>query len=91
MAKKKAQKEEVIVDVQEVYSKSEEFVERNKKILSIVIGALLLLFLVFFAYRYFVIKPKQENAVSELYKSQMYFMQDSLETALIGDGVLQWF
>ncbi len=31
---------EVIVDVQEVYSKTEHFIDNNKKTLSIVIGAI---------------------------------------------------
>lgn len=85
MAKKKDLKEEVIVDVQQVYNKSEEFVERNKKILTSILVGIVLVFAGFAAYKYFVVMPKESKAVTELYKSQMYLMQDSLNLVLEGD------
>ena len=87
MAKKKANKEEVIVDVQEVYSKSEQFFENNKKTLTGIILGLIAVFLLFFVWNFFFVKPKQEAAVTDLYKSQMYFLQDSLDLALNGDDI----
>ena len=53
-----AKEEEIIVDVEQVYSKTESWVLENQKSLSIIVGAVILLFGSYFAYKnfYYIIK-----------------------------------
>ncbi|MCB0762478.1 MAG: tetratricopeptide repeat protein [Flavobacteriales bacterium] len=84
MAKKQAQ-DETIVDVQEIYTKTEMYVDRNRKTLTIVLVGVALVALAFFGYKYFVVQPKVEKAQSSIWRAEMYFMNDSLDQALNGD------
>ncbi len=85
MAKK--HQEDVIVDVTEVYSKSEQFFEDNKKTISGIVAVLVLAFVGYFAYQMFVVKPKQMEAANSLYPVQVAFQNDSLQ-GVIEEGEL---
>lgn len=86
MAKKKDNTEERIVAVEEALSKTEQFIERNQRIITYVIGGLIVVTLLVFGYRKFVTLPKEKTAQKALYIPQLYFEQDSLELALNGAG-----
>ena len=86
MAKKKDTTEERIVAVEEALSKTEQFIERNQKIITYVIGGLIVVILLFFGYRKFIMQPKEKSAEKAMYKAQIYFEKDSLDLALYGDG-----
>lgn len=86
MAKKKDQ-EEVIVDVKEVYTKTELFVDRNRKMLTGVLVVIVAVIAVGAAYFYLMVKPKEQNANAEAWKAEQYFQIDSLDLALYGDGL----
>jgi len=83
MANKQA--DEVIVDVTEVYSKSEQFFENNKKTITGIVTIAVLAFVGYFAYQMFVVKPKQIEAANELFPVQVAFQNDSLN-AVIEEG-----
>lgn len=85
MAKKKAGVD-TIVDVQEVYTKTELFVDRNRKILTTVIGVIVVAFVGYFAYNNLVAAPAQAEAMESIWKAQMYMEQDSVSQARFGDG-----
>ncbi|MDG1260350.1 MAG: tetratricopeptide repeat protein [Flavobacteriales bacterium] len=84
---KKSDKEEVIVDVKEVYTKTELFVDRNRKTLTMVLGALILVIIAFSVYRYMVVLPAENNAAQDSWKAEQYFEMDSLDLAISGDGI----
>ncbi|MBN2175092.1 MAG: tetratricopeptide repeat protein [Bacteroidales bacterium] len=86
MAKKKDSTEERIVAVEEALSKSEQFIERNQKILTYVVGGIIVVILLFFGYRKFIMLPKEKKAEKAIYKAQSYFDKDSLDLALLGDA-----
>jgi tetratricopeptide (TPR) repeat protein len=86
MAKKQDQNEELIVDVEEVYSKTETFIEENKNALIGVVTAIAVVVGGFFAYKSFVLKPMQEEAQQEMFMAEKYFAKDSLNLAINGDG-----
>lgn len=86
MAKKKDTTEENITAVEEALSKSELFIERNQKVLTIVVGVIVLIVLAFFGARKYYIEPRESEAKALIYKSEQYFAQDSLRLALNGDG-----
>ena len=87
MSKKEDQNEELIVDVQEVYSKTETFIEDNKNILSGIVAALAIIIGGYFAYQNFYLAPLQDEAVEEMFMAEKYFAQDSMNLAINGDGV----
>jgi len=84
---------EVFNTLDDSASKVEEFVERNQKYIFILIGIVALFVLGTLAYKNFILKPKQKEAASAIYKAQTYFddalnqSKDSLYVlALNGDG-----
>lgn len=86
MAKKKDKTEENLTAVEEALSKSELFIEKNQKTLTIAVGIIVLLVLAFFGARRYYIEPRESEAKSLIYKAEQYFAQDSLNLALHGDG-----
>jgi tetratricopeptide (TPR) repeat protein len=86
MAKKKDTTEGRIEAVESALSKTEQFIESNQKIITYVIGGLIVIVLLFFGYRKFVHLPKEKSAQEAMYKAENYFERDSLDLALMGDG-----
>jgi tetratricopeptide (TPR) repeat protein len=78
---------EVIVDVQEVYSKTEHFIENNKKNLSIIVGGIVVVIALYFGYTKMYIAPMEIEAQSSMFMAEKYFEQDSLQKAINGDGL----
>ncbi|NQX91033.1 MAG: hypothetical protein HRT74_02645 [Flavobacteriales bacterium] len=88
---KKTNQEETIVDVQEVFSKTELFIDKNRSKLGIAIGALILIVLAVIAYKQFVVNPKESKAHDAVWKAEQYVALDSLDLALDGDGLYDGF
>lgn len=86
MAKKKDVTEDRIEAVESALSKSEQFIESNQKIITYVIGALIVVVLLFFGYKKYVANPKEKVANEAISQAELYFEQDSLDLALMGDG-----
>ncbi len=85
MAKKKKDGEETIVDVQSAYSKTEQYVEDNSKVILIIGAILVVLFAGYFAVTRLYLQPKNEEGMELLWKAEYWFEIDSLEKALYGD------
>jgi len=86
MAKKTDNTEEKIHAVEEALSKSEKFIEKNQKILTIIIGSAIVIVLGIFAFQKLYIAPREKSAQAQMFMAQKYFEQDSLKKALDGDG-----
>jgi len=87
MAKNKHQdQDEVIVDIGGSINKTEQFIEDNKKSLSLGIGAIVVIVALFFGYTKLYLEPLEQEASLEIWKAQQYFQMDSLDKALYGDG-----
>jgi tetratricopeptide (TPR) repeat protein len=85
MAKKKNQSEETIVDVQEVYSKTERYVDENRNTIIIIAALLVLLFAGYFAFTRLYLMPKNEEGMNLLWKAEYWYEIDSLNKALVGN------
>ena len=81
-------KQDKDLDISEVYSKSELFIDKNKKPLTIAAVVLFLGVAGFVAYRQFVVGPAIKEASENIWKAQYYFEIDSLDLAINGDGGL---
>jgi len=86
MAKQLDKTEERIVKVEEAFSKTEQFIEKNQKIILIVVGAIVIVVLGFFGFRRFYLAPKEKEAQSQMFMAEKYFEMDSINKALNGDG-----
>ncbi|NCA77115.1 MAG: tetratricopeptide repeat protein [Alphaproteobacteria bacterium] len=84
--KKIEKAEERIGAVEEVFSKSEQFIEKYQKIILIVIGVIVVVVLGFFGFKRFYLAPREKEAQSQMFMAEKYFELDSLNKALNGDG-----
>lgn len=75
-----------IENIEEVLTKSEQFIEQNKNTLLLVIAVIFVLVGGFIGFRRFVIEPKEQTAQSEMFMAERYFQLDSFRLALEGDG-----
>ncbi len=88
MAKKtkEAENEELIVDVEEVYSKTEDFINQNQNLIMGVISAIIAIVVGFYAYNRVYLEPLEEEAHGQMFMAENYFQKDSFNLALNGDG-----
>ena len=84
-------KEEPMVDVQETISKAERYIEENKKSLSIIVGAVIVLVGGYFAWTKLYLAPLEEEARGQMFVAEKYFEKDSLNKAINGDGQFDGF
>lgn len=86
MAKKSTAGEDRMVAVEEALGKTEQFVEKNQKLLMYAIMGIIIVVLVYFGYQKFYTSPMEKNAQDQIFMAQKYFEMDSLSRALYGDG-----
>lgn len=74
--------EETIVNVAEAYTKTENFVNKNGKTISGIIGVVVLLIVAFFMYNKLVKEPNNREAAANMFMAEDDFLRDSLELSL---------
>lgn len=72
--------------VGEAISKSEQFIEKNQKIILIVIITILVLIGGYFSYKKLIAEPRQETASAEMFAAEQFFKIENMDKALNGDG-----
>ena len=72
---------EVFNTLDETASKTEAFVEKNQKYIFIIIGVVAAVVLGSLAYKEYVAKPKQTNAMNDMFQAQKYFDEAVTGTA----------
>ena len=72
---------EVFNTLDETASKTEDFVAKNQKYIFIIIGLVAVVVLGSLAYKEFIAKPKQINAMNDMFQAQKYFDQAVTGTA----------
>jgi len=87
MSKKKKidQGPDKIETVDNVLSRSEQYIEDNQKIITIVILAIVAIVGLYLAYHKWYLKPLEEEANSQMFVAEQYFERDSFNLALNGD------
>lgn len=73
------------VNVAEVYSKTEKYVDDNRNTLLIIAGILVVLFVGYFAFTRLYQQPRNQEGMELLWKAEYWFEIDSLNKALIGN------
>jgi tetratricopeptide (TPR) repeat protein len=79
------------LEITETISKAEGYVTENRKSISIIGGAILIIILGYFGYTNFIVKPQELNAQKEMFMAELYFQQDSIDKAMNGDGQFPGF
>ncbi len=71
--------------VEEALSKTEKFIENNQKIISIVVGVLVVIVLGYFGLKRYYFEPREKEAQVQMFAAEKYFELDSLNKALFGN------
>ncbi len=87
MSKKKTnQSSEQLEVVENALSRSEQFIEENQKIITIVVLSILGLVAVIMGVKRYYINPLENEAQAQMFIAEQYFERDSFNLALYGDG-----
>ena len=84
---KKTNQDETIVNVDELYSKSEQFVDQNRKQLTMGLGGAAAVILLVIGYTSLIVAPKNTAAEEAAFMAEHYFAKDSADLAMLGDGL----
>ena len=84
MAKQEIKQEQVL-NVEEAVSRSEAFVNKNKKNLIVGVVAVVVLIAAGMLLSTFVIAPREQKAAEALFVGEKYFQDGNYEVALNGD------
>lgn len=76
--------DEPIVDVAVALSKTELYIEQNKKSLLVIATVIVALVGGFLAYKFWYVAGEEEKANAEMFRAEQYFEKDSLDKAING-------
>lgn len=82
----KKQTDETLVDIVEVRDQAQGFMDQNQNYIFGGLVAIVLIIGGYLAYQNFYVKPKQQEAVEQMYRAQQRFEQDSFALALTNPG-----
>jgi len=86
MAKKKAQQDDNLQELESALTKTERFIEENQKPITYAVGAVIILVVAYLSFSKFYLQPRQEEAQSQMFMAESYFEKDSFNLAINGDG-----
>jgi tetratricopeptide (TPR) repeat protein len=86
MAKKKTTQEDNLQELESALTKTEQFIEDNQKVITYVVGAIIIVVAGFLAANKFYLQPKEKEALSQMFMAESYFEKDSFNLAINGDG-----
>ena len=84
MAKQEIKQEQAL-NVEEAVSRSEAFINKNKKVISIIVAAIIVVIAAGVLTSTYIIKPREQKAAEALFAGEKYFQNGDYETALNGD------
>lgn len=87
MAKNKDKRDQdSLSEVENALTKTEQLIEDNQRILTIIIGAAVLIVVAYLGYTKFYLQPHEKDAQDQMFMAEQYFAKDSFNLALNGDG-----
>ncbi len=72
--------------VEETLTKTEQYIERNQKGLSLILLAIIVVVGGYIAYQRYIVIPNEREAQAQMFTAEQYFERDSFNLALNGDG-----
>ena len=82
---KKNVQPDTVESLDNALTRSEQFIEKNQKSLTIIIVAILVIVSVYFGYKRFYLAPMEKEAQSQIYAAEYNFEKDSFKLALNGN------
>ncbi len=87
MSNKNANKVDEFENVEHALTSSELFIEKNRKKILYIVGAVAAVVLIVLGVNNFIVKPREVQAADEMAKTAIAFSRDSFALALNGDGI----
>jgi TolA-binding protein len=84
--KKTNKQDEVLIDISEVTGQAEDFFEKHQKQILTAVAAVVLIVGGWLAYQNFYKKPRQKEALEQMYQAEWQFARDSFNLALANPG-----
>ena len=81
----KEQQEEKNLEVSGIIAKTEQYIEQNKKKLTIIAAAVIVVALAIWAYVALVAQPRQVRAAEDMFAAEQWFNEGNFEQALNGN------
>jgi len=93
MSKKKSvkQTDKNLEGIEQALTRSEQFIEDNQKLLTYVLGGLILVLLIIIGGNRYYLKPLNEEAAADMFYAERFFEIDSFNLALNGYGTYPGF
>jgi len=93
MSKKKnvEQTDKNLEGIEQALTRSEQFIEDNQKILTYVLGGLIVVLLIIIGGNRYYLKPLNEEAAADMFYAERFFEMDSFNLALNGYGTYPGF
>ena len=93
MSKKKnvKQTDKNLEGIEQALTRSEQFIEDNQKLLTYILGGLILVLLIIVGGNRYYLKPLNEEAAADMYYAERFFEIDSFNLALNGYGTYPGF
>lgn len=79
-------KEEKNIDISETLSRTEQYIEENRRTLTIALVAVVVIIAGYLLYTKMYVGGKEKEARSQMFIAEQYFKSDSLKLAINGDG-----
>lgn len=89
--KKESSAEQKVESIESALTKTERYIEENRKSLSIIFGGILAIVLIYVAFTKLYLGPREKKAINQMYVAEQYFEKDSFKLALNGNGVYPGF
>ena len=86
MAKKKTHQSDNLQELESALTRTEQFIEDNQKVISYVVGGIILVVVAYLGFNKFYLAPREKDAQSQMFMAESYFEKDSFNLALNGDG-----
>jgi len=77
--------------IEQALTRSEQFIEDNQKVLTYILGGLILVLLIIVGGNRYYLKPLNEEAAADMYYAERFFELDSFNLALNGYGTYPGF
>lgn len=86
MAKKKTTQQDNLQELESALTKTEQFIEDNQKMITYIVGAVIIVVAGYLAFNKFYLQPKEKEALTQMFMAENYFEKDSFNLAINGDG-----
>ena len=86
-----AEQNQTGANLDELTGKTEQFIEDNSRNLMLAIAAIAVVIVAIVGYGKFIVEPAETAANEDAWRAEQYFMMDSVDLALNGDGLYPAF